>query len=725
MLKSTPLGVIMNSVDRQLPKVSLLESLTDSSMRGLLLSALDLAREAVSLDTANDGRRALVKYTESVWLLRELLERIRAGGGHARNCKIYATREEQRHEENKIQDITSSSPFGLPSSSVYGLPPIPGQPIGGAYQPPFTSSSYYPPQGPAQSFYPPPSGQYHPPLPTGPRPGYPAPPVPVPYSQQLPPPITTSTYPGAPQQFHASALWYLGTEVPNIFISVDHIVPGYNPAGDAENIRNATKGFGTNDDLLISTLAPLSAMKMQAVSNRFVAAYGLQLIDVLDKESTFNFKYVNSPSSLYEDQTQSVLSWYKSIPTMLMINSVFLMALSSDRSPDTAPVDHAHVAHDVDALYAAGEKRFGTDEVGANPKYDQPSIYRDAKLIHDAMKGFGTRDHELIWRPMATLNDKQVQQNQEFWFSDGSIVLVIEDVAFCVHKSILGKHSKVFSDLFMVPQPQNGVEKIGDIPVVHLADDLGDFTDVLRALYEPLSVQFSQTFQSELLTILDVSSYFDKLSHDADLPAIMQFVSGILRISTKYDIVVLRDKCISILRRIFPSSLSDCDILLSSKYSYNASSIVRAIPLAREANIPEILPWAFYVSTSIPNDTLLNDTVLSWQDKALCLVGKEKLWELQKSLTHRFLFESTRNPACQLLCQVRHPQLMSWHRMEELRAMAHPLEPFCDWNSFKVCPRCMEYAKLQHKNGREKVWEDLPSIFHLGKWNDLVAEQNR
>ncbi|KAG6895937.1 hypothetical protein C0992_011484 [Termitomyces sp. T32_za158] len=94
----------MDSIDRRLPKASLLESLTDSNMRGLLLSALDLAREAVSLDTANDGPKALVKYTESVWLLRELLERIRAGGGGQRN-RVYATREEQRHEENKIQDI--------------------------------------------------------------------------------------------------------------------------------------------------------------------------------------------------------------------------------------------------------------------------------------------------------------------------------------------------------------------------------------------------------------------------------------------------------------------------------------------------------------------------------------------------------------------------------------------------------------------------------------------
>ena len=171
--------------------------------------------------------------------------------------------------------------------------------------------------------------------------------------------------------------------------------------------------------------------------------------------------------------------------------------------------------------------------------------------------------------------------------------------------------------------------------------------------------------------------------------------------------------------------MSYCDILLSSKYSYNASSVVRAIPLARETNLPEILPWAFYVSTSIPNDVLLNDTVLSWQDKALCLAGKEKLWELQKSLTHRFLFEFTRVNACQSSCQSRIPQLMSWRRTEELRSIPHPLEPFSDWDSLKICSRCVDYAQTQHRMGREKVWEDLPAVFHLGKWNDLEAQQNQ
>ncbi|KAF5373481.1 hypothetical protein D9615_009460 [Tricholomella constricta] len=296
-------------------------------------------------------------------------------------------------------------------------------------------------------------------------------------------------------------------------------------------------------------------------------------------------------------------------------------------------------------------------------------------------------------------------RSTEFWFSDGSVVLIVENMAFRIHQSILSKHSDVFADLFTVPQPRSDSDSIEGVPVVHLTDNLADFTDVMRALYEPF--------------------HFDKLAPDADLATLIQFVSGILRISTKYNILTLREKCIAVLRTKFPSSLSACDRLISSRYKYVASTIVRAIPLARETNVPEILPWAFYISTNIANDTLLEDSVLSWRDKALCLVGKNQLWEMQKSITHKFHFEFSKAPTCQLPCQSRLPQLMSWRRTEELRVSPHPLEQYLDWDSLKVCPRCVEYAQMQHQKGREMVWKTLPSMFQLGSWEDIQKEQNR
>ncbi|KAF8064857.1 hypothetical protein FPV67DRAFT_158026 [Lyophyllum atratum] len=298
-------------------------------------------------------------------------------------------------------------------------------------------------------------------------------------------------------------------------------------------------------------------------------------------------------------------------------------------------------------------------------------------------------------------------RSTEFWFSDGSIIVIVENTAFRIHKSILSRHSDVFSDLFTVPQPQTGSEKIDGVEAVRLTDDLSGFTDVIRALYEPF--------------------HFDKLASNTDLAMLIEFVSGILRISTKYNILCLREKCIAVLKTKFPSSLSACDKLLSSGYKYIASTIVRAIPLARETNVPEILPWAFYISTNISHEALLEDSILSWQDKTLCLVGKNHLWEKQKSVTHKFLFEFSKAPNCCSYpsCQSRLPPLMSWRRTEELRGSPHPLNQFEEWDSLKVCSKCLEHIQAQHQKGRESVWKSLPTIFGLGTWDDIHAEQNR
>lgn len=221
------------------------------------------------------------------------------------------------------------------------------------------------------------------------------------------------------------------------------------------------------------------------------------------------------------------------------------------------------------------------------------------------------------------------------------------------------------------------------------------------------------------------SSHFDKLTPDANLYTLISFISGVLRISTKYNIHLLRQKCITVLRTKFPSTLSGCDILLSSGYQYTPSAIVRAIPLARETNVPEILPWAFYISTHISMADLLNDSVLSWRDKALCLAGKERLWEVQKTLTHPFRFEPVRAPNCINACQLRPPQIADWREMEELRKTPHPLEIYSKWSSMKMCQKCLTQMESQHQAGREKVWKALPSIFELGSWEDIHKDQNR
>ncbi|KAG5350367.1 hypothetical protein C0989_011323 [Termitomyces sp. Mn162] len=223
----------------------------------------------------------------------------------------------------------------------------------------------------------------------------------------------------------------------------------------------------------------------------------------------------------------------------------------------------------------------------------------------------------------------ELQLRSDYWYDDGSVIIIVEETAFRVHKSILSQHSDVFADLFTIPEPAaRESESLEGCSVVHLQDDLHDFTQVIKAIYKPF--------------------YFDELPQNADLRKLLGFISGILKISTKYNLTRIRQKCIDILQGKFPTTLSGCEELVSSGYQYNATTVVSAIPLARETNVPEILPWAFYISTNIDTDTLLADPVLSWRDKALCLAGKSQLWERQKEDTHKFLFEFARPSDCRI-----------------------------------------------------------------------------
>ncbi|KAF8640333.1 hypothetical protein AX17_000005 [Amanita inopinata Kibby_2008] len=295
-------------------------------------------------------------------------------------------------------------------------------------------------------------------------------------------------------------------------------------------------------------------------------------------------------------------------------------------------------------------------------------------------------------------------QHGEFWFEDGSVVAIIEDQSFRVHQSILTRHSEFFAAMFLIPQPPDQ-ETVDGCPVIRLTDELNDFVDLMKVLYHPF--------------------HFDNLSPQADLNTLITFISGILRLSTKYLMRHVRQKCISILQSKFPSTIHGCDALLASKYMYPSDAIVRAIPLARENHVPEILPWAYYISTHIPTDELLKDGCMGWKDKALCLAGKERLWEVQKSLTHAFLFTFDRSPGCISLCNqaFQLADRQTWKGFEVLRKSPHPLEPYTDWAAINTCKKCKEQMEKQHKLGREKVWELLPGIFELKIWKDLREDQ--
>jgi len=94
----------------------------------------------------------------------------------------------------------------------------------------------------------------------------------------------------------------------------------------------------------------------------------------------------------------------------------------------------------------------------------------------------------------------EVEKHSDLWFADGSVICRAENVLFCVHMSQLARHSLVFHDMFMLPQPdvshQDSSSMLlreetsrtktmtGVLPMVYLHDAAEDVANLLTALYD-------------------------------------------------------------------------------------------------------------------------------------------------------------------------------------------------------------------------------------------------
>ncbi|KAJ7065857.1 hypothetical protein C8F01DRAFT_1352060 [Mycena amicta] len=162
------------------------------------------------------------------------------------------------------------------------------------------------------------------------------------------------------------------------------------------------------------------------------------------------------------------------------------------------------------------------------------------------------------------------------WFSDGNIVLVASSVAFKVHRGQLRRHSEVFDDLFSIPQPPEQ-DLLDGCPWVEVYDCPTDVLYFLTALYDGL--------------------YF-KTPQSSDFPVI----AGVLRLSSKYLVEHLRQRCMARLEAEWPSTLAVWDSreqAATDALGHYAPRVIymhpiHVIDLALQLNLPSLFPAAMY-----------------------------------------------------------------------------------------------------------------------------------
>ncbi|XP_006881192.1 PREDICTED: annexin A5-like [Elephantulus edwardii] len=151
--------------------------------------------------------------------------------------------------------------------------------------------------------------------------------------------------------------------------------PGFDDRADAETLRKAMKGLGTDEETILTILTSRSNTQRQEVAASYKTLFGRDLLDDLKSELTGKFEKLivalMKPSELYdayelkhalkageygsslEDDVVSDTSGY--------YQRMLVVLLQANRDPDTG-INEAQVEEDAQALFQAGELKWGTDE---------------------------------------------------------------------------------------------------------------------------------------------------------------------------------------------------------------------------------------------------------------------------------------------------------------------------------------------------------------------------
>lgn len=229
--------------------------------------------------------------------------------------------------------------------------------------------------------------------------------------------------------------------------------PNFNGKADAEALRTAMKGIGTDEKGLISVICARTTTELKAIATDFKTLYGKDLAEEIKGETSGNFRetllsrlhtlpqyeaqclrnaiagagtdeacLIEILSTKSNHEIKAIKEEYKKAfgkeleadingDTSGDFKRLLISLVQGNRDESSAP-DANQAAADAQALYKAGEGKIGTDESKFNQILATRS-FPQLKLIFDEYKKISKRD--LI---------QAIDSEMSGWVKDGMIAVV-------------------------------------------------------------------------------------------------------------------------------------------------------------------------------------------------------------------------------------------------------------------------------------------------------------
>ncbi|KAF5391569.1 hypothetical protein D9757_002383 [Collybiopsis confluens] len=301
-----------------------------------------------------------------------------------------------------------------------------------------------------------------------------------------------------------------------------------------------------------------------------------------------------------------------------------------------------------------------------------------------------------------TLNSSRIVA--ELWFSDGTIIVENGESMFKLYSGLLARKSSVFRDMLTFPQPDGD----GGVQTVRLYDSTEALTAFFKAIFDP--------------------EFFEPPPSKTDLDTI----GNILRLSTKYNTQYLRKRALLHIETTYPSLLTawnrrDADRTIPA-IVYSPFAV---LPLVREFELSWALPAVLYCLCSHSVSQILDGVYwceqpisINAEDQKRILVGRAELVHLQNNLSLACLRQPS-YPDCisSSECTERRRKWLNvvsgWDIADPLDCLIENMD-----NALKMdlCLGCFTQLKSNYyEEAQMEIWDQLPRIFGLSPWADLLA----